>query len=277
MLRGGVWIGCCFAAFLYFTQDLQVFPSAVARLAGVPVRVPDARVERFTLRSIDGAEIETWRLAAEESSGSSQMLPYRALFMHGNGGSLENFYSVQRWLASLGITNYSFDYRGTGASSGWPSEAGIALDARMVFDHLLKRESVSPEQVIIVGLSIGTGFASGLAREVNPKALVLLAPYRSMPQLVDERPLLRYFKPLLRYQLATEELLPQIQSRCILMAHGEADSIIGAAHTNYLRNLVPASANLWYKVFPGVNHNDLFYHSATEVGSALKHCLAEVQ
>ena len=65
------------------------------------------------------------------------------------------------------------DYRGFADSTGSPSEAGLTLDARAAWDWLRAR-GASPDSVLVVGSSLGTGvavqFASALEDEVARRA-----------------------------------------------------------------------------------------------------------
>ena len=264
----------CFwaTAFLFLTQDLQVFPSAFARLIGaVPSSIPNG-FESIRHRVVDGVELEVWRLEATKTEVPRSNL--RALILHGNGGSLANFRGMQTWMAKLGITNYSFDYRGTGASTGWPSEAGIFLDSRSVFDLILRREEVEAKDVILVGLSIGSGFAAGLAADVKPKALVLFAPYTSIPDIVSQRPLLKYLSPLLRYEVSTKDYLGQLDDTCIVVAHGGRDDIIPISHSESLAKVWNDSGFRWYTSYAKLGHNNLFHATSSDVAGALGQCLA---
>ena len=258
---------------LYLTQDLQVFPSAMTRLLGVPATGKPSGFESIRHRVVDGVELEVWRLAGVDNA--AQQKNQIALILHGNGGSLANFRGMQTWMSKLGITNYSFDYRGTGLSSGWPSQAGIFLDARSVFDLIVQREAVKAKDIIIVGLSIGSGFAAGLAAEVKPAALVLFAPYTSIPDIVAQRPLLKYLTPLLRYNVATKHYLTQLDSTCIIVAHGGRDTIIPISHSEKLARIWNDSGFRWYTSYANVGHNDLFHATSSDVAGALGNCLAQ--
>ncbi|KAI9510148.1 Alpha/Beta hydrolase protein [Russula earlei] len=105
------------------------------------------------------------------------------------------------------------DYRGFADSTGTPTEAGLTLDTRAAWDWL-RAHGASPDNLLIVGSSLGTGvavqFASALeeevaradteARVVNSKleALIdtyyilglmpLFAPLRTVPYLFEAFP-----------------------------------------------------------------------------------------
>jgi pimeloyl-ACP methyl ester carboxylesterase len=275
--------GVCFVLFwataiLYLTQDIQIFPSVLTSKSGSPQPSPRSRgrIESIRHRSLDGTTIEVWKYPATRHVAERQHL--RALVLHGNGGSLPMFVSMQEWLAEEGVTNYAFDYRGTGASDGWPSEAGIFLDSLSIHDLIVAREKVKAEDIILVGLSIGSGFATGVAAEKGAKGLVLFSPYQSIPALAADRALVRYLTPLLRYEVNTANYLrrftqPLDNGRCVVIGHGEIDTIIPIAHSERLVADGGNFSGLRFKRYPGVGHNDLFHRSAFELSAALFDCL----
>jgi pimeloyl-ACP methyl ester carboxylesterase len=67
------------------------------------------------------------------------------------------------------------DYRGFGKSTGKRGEKDMLNDMQYVYTCLLEKY---PEQHIIVyGRSIGSGFATKIASDNNPRYLILDAPY----------------------------------------------------------------------------------------------------
>ncbi len=271
LLKGIVFIFGWTAFIMFVVQDALIFPSSIQSKIGVVSPPSNLFVERIRHRVVDGTELEVWRLPATNVVPERKHL--RALILHGNGGSLEMFFSMQQWMASEGIVSYSFDYRGTGNSTGWPSEKGVFLDAISVFELIVDREKVLAKDIIVIGQSIGTGFAAGLASVVKPSALVLFSPYQSIPAIVEGRPLVRYLKPLLRYNVDTESYIKNLQETCILITHGDADNIIPISHSDFLAKDFGDNPLRWYKRYQGVGHNELFFKTAKDVGPALFDCL----
>ncbi|KAI0294467.1 Alpha/Beta hydrolase protein [Multifurca ochricompacta] len=134
------------------------------------------------------------------------------LFLHGNGGTRALRSRVQHYqafAARLRANVLAPDYRGFGDSTGTPSEVGLTLDARAAWDWLRARGAL-PENILIVGNSLGTGvavqFASclesegededkrsgggkaewgGETRREQPRGVVLLAPFSNIDTLLD--------------------------------------------------------------------------------------------
>lgn len=81
------------------------------------------------------------------------------------------------------------DYRGFGDSEGTPSEAGLAEDAQTAWRWLME-QGAKPEDIMLIGHSLGTGvvtsLATHLAREdLKPRGVALLAPFTNLATLVE--------------------------------------------------------------------------------------------
>jgi abhydrolase domain-containing protein 12 len=95
------------------------------------------------------------------------------LFLHGTTGTRVVRFRVEHYQAyatRLRANVLAPDYRGFGDSTGTPSEAGLTVDARASWDWL-RAHGASPDSVLIVGSSLGTGvavqFASTLEDEIS--------------------------------------------------------------------------------------------------------------
>ena len=114
------------------------------------------------------------------------------LFLHGAAGTRATSWRVStyRGLTSRLQTNvFVIEYRGFGDSTGSPSPEGLELDAYTAWSWLLER-GAKPENVVVVGHSLGTGvagqFMKRLAGEgLAPRGVALLAPFSSLGVLVE--------------------------------------------------------------------------------------------
>ena len=108
------------------------------------------------------------------------------LYSNPNAGYTTRGYQVYEKLAAFGISVYAWDYPGYMLSSGSPSyasvmEAGHAV-LRFVAAHSIKR----PEDVILLGRSLGGAVSIALAEEHHSKALVLFNPLDSLRLLLGD-------------------------------------------------------------------------------------------
>jgi len=128
------------------------------------------------------------------------------LFLHGNGDTRalpSRVRHYQAFAARLRANVFAPDYRGFGDSTGTPSEAGLTLDARAAWDWL-RSCGASPDSVLVVGNSLGTGVAVQLVSALEgdqlggdeqqrgresgrerPRGVVLLAPFSNVATLLD--------------------------------------------------------------------------------------------
>ena len=114
------------------------------------------------------------------------------LYLHGAVGTRALDWRTQIYKifsARVHANVLAIDYRGFGESTGMPTEAGLALDAHAAWDWLIAH-GARAEDVLVVGHSIGTGVASGLAVQlsragVRARGLVLIAPFSSLRAFVQ--------------------------------------------------------------------------------------------
>lgn len=277
-------------SFFVVTQDLQIFPGALSSVwkekGGQRVNAPPG-IEAGYVTTEDGEQIEVWHLPVERPLPKrSDASKYReapehhelpravALVFHGNGDTVETAYFLQRWLKELGISSYSFDYRGYGRSSGWPSEEGLQHDARAVYRLMEERYPLTDLPVVLMGSSLGTGVAAAFAAN-TPEAdiLVLLSPYSSIPDVVRQMPLYSVLAPFLWYEFPTLRALSSTTMRCIVLAHGIRDTTIPVSHSRVLSEALGSIHTVRTVIVESAGHNNLMAVGRASIANALQLCL----
>ena len=125
------------------------------------------------------------------------------LWLHANAGTLvSRLPAVRDVVARAGCSVLIVDYRGYGASTGAPSEAGLRTDAETALRWLRARADVDAAQIVVFGRSIGGAVAVHLATAPATAtlfgALVLENTFTTLPDLA--RTLLpRPLRPLARF------------------------------------------------------------------------------
>lgn len=265
-----VVLGVC--VIIVLLQDLLINPGAAASIFTGSIRDPSSlpqHVESAFIPSRDGTQLEVWHLKGVDPTKRQTPI----LLLHGNGVAVEGTFSNLRWFHEQGYSSYTFDYRGYGHSSGWPSEQGMYNDSEAVFDFVLNRENTEPSKVILVGISLGTGFASYLAQLHHSQTLALFAPYSSIEEVVRARPGVGFLSPFLWYALPTSSYLSRLDTTCVVLAHGKRDRTINIANSDKLENVVRGRGGRLVKLISSdAGHNDLFAKVADQFASALHEC-----
>lgn len=172
--------------------------------------------EEINIKAKDGKLLNGLLFKAENSKGL-------VFYLHGNGGSLETWGKVAKVYTDLNYDVYMIDYRSYGKSEGEiTNEQQLFDDHQIAYNELKKK--YSEKKIIVLGYSIGTGFAAQLASANQPKLLILLAPYYNLTDLMkDKFPIIPAF--ILRYKLATNEYLKRCKMPVVIF-HGKKDQAI---------------------------------------------------
>lgn len=232
-------------AWLWISQEKLLFAPQVLPADQPLARAPD--IHEVTV-DVPGARLSALHLRLPDPKGV-------VFFLHGNGGSLANWFVNPEYYRRLNFDLFMLDYRGFGKSTGRiQSEAQLHADVRAAWATMAAK--YADRKVVIYGRSLGTGLAVSLAAEMSPTRppdlTVLVSPYRSMAALATEH--FPWVPPaVVRYPLRTDALIGQVRGP-ILIVHGERDTLIPPSHSESLKRLAPQASLLRV---PGAGHNDL--------------------
>lgn len=175
------------------------------------------------------------------------------LFFHGNGDSVLGSVVSVRTLVAAGYGAVLPEYRGYNGNPGTPSEQGLYTDARAA-RAWMAANGIAPDRTVVIGYSIGTGIAAQIALEMKPRALVLVAPYASLPHVIAA-----HFPWIPANLLASDRFdtaAKMARIACpVLLIHGDRDRTIPAAESVVLKTVRPDATRI---VFPGVGHEVIF-------------------
>ncbi|KAF9458517.1 abhydrolase domain-containing 12 [Collybia nuda] len=178
------------------------------------------------------------------------------LFLHGNSATRAfqpRVQYYQTFTRHLGTNVLAVDYRGFADSTGTPSETGLVCDARSAWDWLLG-EGARPEDILVVGHSLGTGVASQLGAQLSKEGIgccgvVLLSPFSSVPEALSTYNIfgaIPLMKPLSLIpplpSMITQALIHKFDTLStisdikypILIAHATDDWVIPHTHSDVL-------------------------------------------
>ncbi|MGE0562001.1 MAG: alpha/beta hydrolase [Flavobacteriales bacterium] len=145
-------------------------------------------------------------------------------YHHGNADNLEYWGARAIDFTSRGYDVLMYDYRGFGKSTGKvKNEKMIMADALMIYKKLLY--DYKERDIIIYGTSLGTGIATRLAHENNPKILILETPYFNFYDVSKFHYPYLPNSILLHYKFKINKLLPEIKIP-VYIFHGTEDETV---------------------------------------------------
>lgn len=240
LLIGLLIVYLALVAMLFFAQRSLLFP------APQDVHAPAAGFAAVALDTADGLTLQAqWRAP---DAGQATVV-----WFHGNGGSLAGATAETAQFAASGYGVLLVEYRGYGGNPGAPSEQGFYQDgqAAMAF---VAGQGVAASRTIIIGHSMGTGAATEMARRFSPAALVLLAPFTSLPDAAALAIPYAPVKWLVRDQF---DNLAKVRGLTmpVLILHGTADPIVPFALGQRLAKAAPTAT---FRAIEGAGHEISF-------------------
>ena len=228
---------------LYFFQEKMIF--APEKLSALHSFHFNADFQEMNIQTSDSESLNGLLFKADSSKGL-------IFYLHGNGGCVDSWGEISKVYTDLHYDLFMLDYRGYGKSSGEiSSQEQLFSDVQLAYDKL---KLVYPEnKIIILGYSIGTGLATKLASENEPKHLILQAPYYSLTDMMKDRyPIIPTF--LLKYKLATDEFIRKCKMP-ITIFHGDKDEVISHKSSFRLKELMKPTDELI--ILRGAGHNGM--------------------
>lgn len=229
---GVLYAGLCalFAAyepaFVFYRMERKSVSPEIAGVTGFA---------EITLKTDDGELLYGWW---------GPPMPGRPaiVFLTGTGVVVSDSAGLFRDLAAQGYGVASLDYRGSGASTGTPTEAAWRADARALYDFV---HQAAPEaKIVAFGESMGTSFAVGLALERPVVGVMLNSPYASVLRLFELHgiPIMRRvplpFRLLMTNTLDSEKLIGKLRVP-VMILHGTLDGAIPISEARRLYARAP--------------------------------------
>lgn len=247
---GGIGLLLAFYAgvlgYMYANQTRLIFDTSDSGGLAAPAALAIPGGIRLTIATADGERLAGWYLAPVSPDAPV------FLFLHGKGGGLHR--KIWRWqrIQRHGAGVLAISYRGFVGSTGSPSETGLYEDARAAYQWLRARHQ--PEQIVLHGLSLGTGVAARLATEVQARAVILEAPYTAISDVAAERYPYLPVHALIAHPFRTRDIIHELKMP-VMIAHGDRDSVIPVEHGKALFSLAREPKRL--EIFKGGDHSTL--------------------
>lgn len=241
--------GFAFAALcLWFAANARSFVFLpMERASTTPQEAGLSFTAEVTVPTEDGQRLYGWWAPPKPGHGAIVLLT-------GKGVVLSDYAGLFGDLAGHGYGVLGIDYRGNGASTGTPSESGLRADARAAFDFV---RAASPHaKIAVIGESLGTGIALGLALDRPVVGVLLNSPYAAVVRLFELRGWPLPYRLLMPDPLDSEALVGRIGVP-LMMLHSTTDHAIPIAEA---RRLYAAAREPKTMIeVEGANHAELWF------------------
>jgi len=247
---------------MYFAQTWLLFPTALARIARVQLPLSTQHLE---VRTPDGESLKGIRIPSLKEAAQN------APTLLGFGGNAWNAkltaLTLHRIFPDHDVA--AFHYRGYAPSGGWPSAEALLSDSVLIFDSLPLCQT--PEPIVAVGFSIGSGVAAYLTRHRPVAGLILVTPFDSLEALARD---LYWWAPvglLMRHHMPTIEFVHGSRVPTALITAAR-DGVVPGRRSAPLR---AAIANLVFERVIDAGHNDLYDRPA--FSAAIREALGKIE
>lgn len=209
----------------FFAQARLIFPAWLVPATG-PLP-PGA--ERLELDAADGTRLAGVHLPPRTETGAGDGM--LILAFAGNGSN------AQALAERLRITFpdhavAAFHYRGYAPSAGVPYAARMPDDAARAYDLLVAR--YRPQRVVAVGVSLGSGVATGLAARRRLDGLILVTPFDSLRAVARQIYWWLSVALLFRHDLDSVAALRDVPTPVAIVAAGR-DALVRPERIDALR------------------------------------------
>lgn len=242
LVAGGYTLIC---VLLYFGQESSIFlprpndPQLRQRFAA----------ERFEIAT-SGAKLEGWWTGNPQAT-----TPAVVLYFGGNAEDVLYTASAASNIDARAVV--LVNYRGYGGSTGEPGQQALYEDGLAIYDHAIKR-GVAPENIVVMGRSLGSGVASMLAGARPVRAAILITPFDSLESVAAGHYPFLPVRLLLRHPFPSTDWAKRTQAPALIIA-AEQDYVVPAEHA---RKLFDAWAGeKQFHVLPQTGHNDIDTHA----------------
>ena len=199
-------------------EDRMVFFPEPALPGDMTPEQAGVQVEDVFLTTGDGVKIHGWWAQTEAAQRT-------VLYFHGNAGNLSQRLPTIGWLQQLPANVLAVDYRGYGKSEGRPTEEGVYRDGEAAYDYLVQERKIPPEQIVVLGQSLGTTVAVDVASKKPVGAVILEAGFPSAKRVAQVAMRLPGVWLVMRSDFNSARKLKDVRAP-VLVAHCRQDPVI---------------------------------------------------
>ena len=244
----GVILAFVFLAYLFICISLYFFQ---ANYIFFPPKANEpwyAKIKPYEyFLKTDSAVLHGWKV-------SNLHTPHTASIIYFGGNAEDvshnipdaHLYSVRH----LFLTNLP----GFGASSGTPSEKNFYSNALQVYDQIVESSNLNPDNVFIMGRSLGSAVATYVASKRKVRGLIIITPFDSIENVASHYYNLFPVKRLLKHKFQTEAYIDEVNAPIVALT-ADHDGVIPAEN---LANLyTPRKQKINLLQIQGSDHNTI--------------------
>jgi hypothetical protein len=177
------------------------------------------------------------------------------LYAHGATEHVANLVSVVvRLQDSIQASVLVFDYRGYGKSRGTPSELGCVADGLAAQQWLAERTGVLPEDIVLIGRSLGGAVCTAAATERGARCLVLENTFARLSDVAAYQYPWLPVRQLMRNRYDSLARIANYRGP-LLQLHGTRDRVVPAKFARQLYNACPSTRKRFYTVRGGRHYD----------------------
>ena len=131
----------------------------------------EGKISVIGMKSSKKTTISAWDINPSKSE-------HYILFLHGMSQNVSNYQKLYRNIIQKNIGVFAVEYRGYGANHPARfSEDKLRHDVNVAYSYLVKNKGIKPENITVIGHSMGGALATNFAStHPNIKSLILVSP-----------------------------------------------------------------------------------------------------
>lgn len=222
-----------------------VFPAP--RTNGADWNPPDLNFRDVYFDGDDGTRLHGWYV--EHPAPRAVVL-----FCHGNGEDVPRLADRLRILHdTVSASVFAWDYRSYGRSAGIPHEENVLADAQVAYRKLAELAKISPDEILLMGRSLGGAVTVALAAQHPVRGLVLDRTFSTLVEAAAHN------VPYLPVSWIMRNTFPSIERirnyhGPLLQTHGTEDEVVPIEQGRRLFEAAP-SINKKFLEIEGLDHN----------------------
>ncbi|VDN05034.1 unnamed protein product [Thelazia callipaeda] len=186
--------------------------------------------------SANGDNLVALYARCEKSYQRKKVAPYVLLFAQPNSSDVDIADFLQCDLMT-------FDYSGFGLSTGTPTEKNVYDNMEAVYKYLIEELRAHPDEIVLLGFSMGTAVAINLASSHKVAGMVLIAPFTSLLRIFRRNP--DSDRTCCLDQFVSIDKVSNVSCRT-LICHGMNDVIVSINHSAVLQSRLPNATRPFY-------------------------------